>query len=176
MAKKPYSPVASYSDLKRVEGLINQAQTVETIRKLVVKDGPKVGYKAFCYMLCGKMTPEAMKPDEAFAYSWASVLLDEVLDEVQKDCSQAGKETYWAVFCARVLEPIMDNSEPKPLSELCKQLGIDSETKASNMIVTVKRRFQAAMRRRLCRHVNSEKEVKQEIGDLMKILSKTHST
>jgi hypothetical protein len=65
MAKKPYSPVASYSDLKRVEGLITQAQTVEAIRKLVVKDGPKVGYKAFCYMLGGKMTPEAMKPDEA---------------------------------------------------------------------------------------------------------------
>jgi hypothetical protein len=65
MAKKPYSPVASYSDLKRVEGLVNQAQTVDAIRKLVVRDGPKVGYKAFCYMLGGKMTPEAMKPDEA---------------------------------------------------------------------------------------------------------------
>jgi hypothetical protein len=65
MAKKPYSPVASYSDLKRVEGLIDQAQTIEAIRKLVVKDGPKVGYKAFCYMLGGKMTSEAMKPDEA---------------------------------------------------------------------------------------------------------------
>ena len=37
MAKKPYSPVASYTDLKRVEDLINQAQTVETIKKLVVK-------------------------------------------------------------------------------------------------------------------------------------------
>ena len=65
MAKKPYSPVASYSDLKRVEELVNQAQTVDAIRKLVVKDGPKVGYKAFCYMLGGKMTAEAMKPDEA---------------------------------------------------------------------------------------------------------------
>ena len=65
MAKKPYAPVASYSDLKRVEGLVNQAQTVDAIRKLVVKDGPQVGYKAFCYMLGGKMTPEAMKPDEA---------------------------------------------------------------------------------------------------------------
>lgn len=65
MAKKPYSPVASYDELKRVEGLLNQAQTVEAIRKLVVKDGPKVGYKAFCYMLGGKMTAEAMKPDEA---------------------------------------------------------------------------------------------------------------
>lgn len=65
MAKKPYSPVAAYADLKRVEQEINAAQTVEKIKKLVVSDGPKVGYKAFCYMLGGKMTPEAMKPDEA---------------------------------------------------------------------------------------------------------------
>ena len=65
MAKKPYSPVASYTDLKRVENEINAAHTVDKIRQVVAKDGPKVGYKAFCYMLGGKMTPEAMKPDEA---------------------------------------------------------------------------------------------------------------
>ena len=65
MAKKPYSPVASYTELKRVEEEISKAQTIDRIRELVVKDGPKVGYKAFCYMLGGKMTPEAMKPDEA---------------------------------------------------------------------------------------------------------------
>ncbi len=67
MAKKPYSPVASYSDLKRVEGDINRADTVDKIRQLVVKDGPKVGYKAFCYMLGKRMTPEAMRPEEACA-------------------------------------------------------------------------------------------------------------
>jgi hypothetical protein len=65
MAKKPYSPVAPYTELKRVEGEINQSDTIDKIRILVAKDGPKVGYKAFCYMLGGKMTPEAMKPDEA---------------------------------------------------------------------------------------------------------------
>ena len=65
MARKPYSPMASYDELKRVEGLLNQAQAIDDIRKLVLKDGPKVGYKAFCYMLGGKMTPEGMKADEA---------------------------------------------------------------------------------------------------------------
>lgn len=67
MAKKAYSPVAGYNDLKQVETAINSAQTIQTLRKLVAKDGPKVGYKAFCYMLGEKMTPEAMKPDEACA-------------------------------------------------------------------------------------------------------------
>jgi hypothetical protein len=44
--KKPYSPVAAYSDLKRVEEAINNARSVEKIREIVIKDGPKVGYKA----------------------------------------------------------------------------------------------------------------------------------
>ncbi|MBI1879236.1 MAG: hypothetical protein HYR94_13630 [Chloroflexi bacterium] len=65
MAKQSYAPLASYAELKRVEGLIHQAQTVDDIRKIVDKDGPKVGYKAFCYMLTSKMTAEALKPDEA---------------------------------------------------------------------------------------------------------------
>ena len=67
MVKKSYSPVASYNELKQVEIEINKAETVKQIRALVYKDGPKVGYKAFCYMLGGRMTPEAMKPDEACA-------------------------------------------------------------------------------------------------------------
>ena len=65
MAKKPYSPMAAYSALSEVEKRLKQATTANEIRKLVVNDGPKVGYKAFCYMLGGRMTAAAMKPDEA---------------------------------------------------------------------------------------------------------------
>jgi hypothetical protein len=65
MPAKPYSPVASYAQLKQVETEIDKAQTIDDIRKILVKDGMKIGYKAFCYMLMNKMTPETMKPDEA---------------------------------------------------------------------------------------------------------------
>ena len=71
MARKPYSSVASYSDLKRVETEINQAESIDKIREIVHKDGPKVGYKAFCYMLGQRMTPEGMKADEACARAMA---------------------------------------------------------------------------------------------------------
>ncbi|MEW5957300.1 MAG: hypothetical protein AB1801_06230 [Chloroflexota bacterium] len=95
MAQKPYSPLASYSDLKRVEQLINQAQTIDDIRRLVVKDGPKVGYKAFCYMLGGKMTPEAMKADEACV---AAALLE-----------QQGKQDEAGAIYKKVLEVHSDH-------------------------------------------------------------------
>lgn len=65
MARKPYSPRATYSALREVEKKLEGVTTVDEIRKLVVEQGPKIGYKAFCYMLGGKMTAAAMKPDEA---------------------------------------------------------------------------------------------------------------
>jgi len=65
--EKSYAPVASYEQLKEAEAAINGAATVADIREATRQHGAKVGYKAFCYLLTGKMTPEGMKPDEAAA-------------------------------------------------------------------------------------------------------------
>ena len=65
MPKKPYSPMASYAKLREVEKLLQTANTADDVRKIVTKHGPQVGYKAFCYMLGGKMSAAAMKADEA---------------------------------------------------------------------------------------------------------------
>jgi RNA polymerase sigma-70 factor (ECF subfamily) len=112
------------------------------------------------------------KPEDLFTYIWASVLMDDVLAEVEKGCLRDGKEVHWEVFRARVLEPIMAGAEPETVSELCERLGIKSKANASNMIVTVKRRFQVAMSCRVRRHVDSDEQVEQEIQELMKILSR----
>ncbi len=65
--EKSYTPVASYDQLKEAETAINNATTVDDIREATRQHGSKVGYKAFCYLLTGKMTPEGMKPEEAAA-------------------------------------------------------------------------------------------------------------
>ncbi len=65
MARKNYSPVASYEQLKLTETMIDKAETAVHIRDATKQYGAKIGYKAFCYILMGKMTPEGMKPDEA---------------------------------------------------------------------------------------------------------------
>lgn len=63
--EKSYSPVASYEQLKQAEASIEGSETAEDIREATRQHGAKIGYKAFCYLLIGKMTPEGMKPDEA---------------------------------------------------------------------------------------------------------------
>lgn len=64
MAKKSYTPVAELADLQRVETALKAAKTADDVRKICATDGPKVGYKAFCYLLVGKMTAEQMKTAE----------------------------------------------------------------------------------------------------------------
>ena len=97
MARKPYSPTAPYAELKRVEGLIDQAEDAATLRKLVATDGPKIGYKAFCYILGGKMTPEAMKADEACV---AAVMLE------NQDKNEEATEIYKKIVAVHKEHPI----------------------------------------------------------------------
>ena len=97
MATKPYTPLASYAQLKQVEEAIIKAATVDQVRQIVLKDGPKIGYKAFCYMFAGKMTPEAMKPDEACV---AAAVLE------QQDKADEAQEIYKKVVEAHPEHPI----------------------------------------------------------------------
>lgn len=60
-----YRPIAPYEKLKAAELDIKAATTLEELRKAVEEHGPRIGYKAFCYIFMRKMTPEAMKPKEA---------------------------------------------------------------------------------------------------------------
>ena len=115
---------------------------------------------------------KTMSPDDAFTYIWASVLLQDVLAELEQRCSKDDKVLHWQLFHARILLPIMAGTEPESLAELCKQLGIESTARAANMVVTVKRRFQVAIKDRVRQYVDSEEEAEQEIRDLMTILSK----
>lgn len=115
---------------------------------------------------------QAGRPDEMFVYAWASELLDEVLASVKAICKEAGQEKHWGVFHRTVIEPA-DGAETPPLSQICKDIGIENETKASNMCITVKRRFKATLKVRIRQFVDSDGQVDEEIRDLMQILSKS---
>ncbi|MBL7218974.1 MAG: sigma-70 family RNA polymerase sigma factor [Phycisphaerae bacterium] len=109
-------------------------------------------------------------PGESFDHEWALALLGEVLGEVEQHCRDGGRAVHWEMFRMRVLAPIMDNTTPRSLGELCAELGVASESTASNMIVTVKRTFQTILRRNVRRFVDSDEEVDLEIAELMRIL------
>ena len=111
-------------------------------------------------------------PEHVFNYVWATELLDQVLAEVRQEYCGTAKETHWKVFQARVLAPILDGAEAPPLADLCDKHGIEGESRASNMIITVKRRFGVVLRRCLRQFVQSDSEVEDEYSELIEILSK----
>lgn len=124
--------------------------------------------------ISGRNVPEPLHfgtPPEIFDYAWASALLDQVLSEVAGECRQTGKATHWKVFRAKLLQPIMTDAQSPSLADLCKKHRIANEAKASNMIITVKRRFEAILRRHVRLLVDSDAEVYEEIRYLMKVFS-----
>ena len=113
-----------------------------------------------------------LTPEDSFNYAWVSALLELVLGEVEAKCHEEGKTVHWHVFHDRVLEPIMDKTEPPSMKEICRKYAIESEAQASNMMVTVKRRFQTALKSHLRSLVVSEDQVDEELAEIMRFLPK----
>lgn len=112
-------------------------------------------------------------PEEVFHYTWASNLLDEAITKVKNECYSNNKDIHWKVFEEKVLAPILTNADTPSLTEICSKYDLDSTSRVSNMLITVKRRFRAVLRRQLQHFVSSEAEVVDEFNDLLEILSKS---
>lgn len=110
------------------------------------------------------------EPDASYNYAWVSALLDQVLATVRSRCCQEGLQTHWEVFHARVVRPILEGSAAPALGEICVRLGIEDTRRASNMIVTVKRRFRQALRGHIRTTVVSEEQVDEELEEILRFV------
>jgi len=119
-----------------------------------------------------RQTASELTPEDSFNYVWISSLLEQVLQEVEAKCHEDGKTVHWHIFHDRVLEPIMEKNEPPSMTEVCRRYGIQSEATASNMMVTVKRRFQTVLKSHLRNLVVSEEQVDEELAEIMRFLPK----
>jgi len=119
--------------------------------------------------------PAQFSPEESFHYAWAAQLLDCIVAEVREKCRTDGKMLHWQVFHDRVLGPIMDNTAAPSLEETCQKHAIESTAKASNMIITVNRRFQAEFKRHVRRSVIQDSDVDAEFNELMQIFSRNRA-
>ena len=109
-------------------------------------------------------------PETCFNYAWVSALLERVLADLEGDCQRDGKALHWHLFHDRVLAPILERTDPVPLADLCTRYNIADEAQASNMIVTVKRRFQKLLREHLRKSVMSEELLAEELDEITRFL------
>ena len=111
-----------------------------------------------------------LTPEDTFTYSWISALLEQVIQDVKRHYERAEKSVHWQVFYAKTLRPIMEDSEVPNMESLCARFGIANVDVASNMIVTVKRRFQTILQKHLRNTVTSDQEVEEEIHEIKRFL------
>lgn len=106
-------------------------------------------------------------PEECFVYAWKSAVLDQTLAAVEGDCLSHGQQMHWQLFRDHLLRPTLEGRESPPLRELCHRYGIDAEKTASNMIITVKRRFQRTLKEHLRSMVGSDADAQEELQDML---------
>ncbi|MBM4023893.1 MAG: sigma-70 family RNA polymerase sigma factor [Planctomycetes bacterium] len=110
-------------------------------------------------------------PEECFAYTWKSELLDRTLSEVQAECEAQGLQTHWCLFRDKVLLPIREDRQSQPMKDICTRHGIADESTAFNMLLTVKRHFKAALRRNLRSTVLREEDIDDEWQEILSLLN-----
>jgi RNA polymerase sigma-70 factor (ECF subfamily) len=112
-----------------------------------------------------------LSPEDSYNYAWLSSLLDQILSEVQRQCYEDGMEIHWKIFHDHVVKSILENAEPYSLVQICEKYGIEDQKKASNMNITVKRRFQSTLKRYIRDTVTSENQVDEELEEIMRFFS-----
>lgn len=111
---------------------------------------------------------EHLSAEEEFNDVWLLDLLQRSLAEVQKDMEDEGMGNYWTLFEGRCLDPILNRRKPVSLKELCEQIKIEDLSRASNMIVTVKKRVKKTILRNLQKITGTGSIAEEEISFLIK--------
>lgn len=113
-------------------------------------------------------------PEEAFDRTWSRTVIHAALARVREECLRDGFDVHWAVFEARVMHPALHNAVPVEYRVLTQELDLPSAAHAANMLITVKRRFVAALRREIAPTVEDPSQIDQEIVDVLRCLEHRH--
>ncbi|MBP8303805.1 MAG: sigma-70 family RNA polymerase sigma factor [Phycisphaerae bacterium] len=107
-------------------------------------------------------------PEDQFNRAWADNLLQEVLKELEAECSRRDKGTHWALFRDWLLAP----GAEKMMEHLCRRHGVADPATAYHMIENVKRRFRSILRNHLGQYAGSDVEIEAEIREFIGVFSR----
>lgn len=115
---------------------------------------------------------ESPTPEAAFAQQWSAALVRSVLERVRQSCMDSGLEAHWTIFEHRVVRPMLFGEKPTPHSILVERLDLDSASQASNMMITVKRKFARALYLEVCATIDDAGAAEGELLELLRDLER----
>jgi DNA-directed RNA polymerase specialized sigma24 family protein len=114
----------------------------------------------------------ASDPEDAFMSQWAATLVRQVLEAVRARCSVDGWSAHWRIFEQRVVRPMLLGQPALPYADLVAELHLKDASQASNMLITIKRRFVRALQEEVSRTMIDPSQVDEEIFELLRDLEK----
>lgn len=155
---------------------LNQYATKQGLKEKALKRIPKEKLVSLDLVEPPPVLPESIADstaEESYHYTWVSAMLEHVLSDVEAECREQGMQIHWRLFQARIVQPILGNQPSPSITGLCETYGIGDAKKASNMIITVKRRFQTMLMHYVRSTVLSEGQASEELKDLLHFFPKT---
>ncbi|MBN2063355.1 MAG: sigma-70 family RNA polymerase sigma factor [Sedimentisphaerales bacterium] len=107
--------------------------------------------------------------EEKFNFAWIQSLLENAVSRLE-EFYKTKSPSHWDAFYMKVLEPILKQTPSPRMEEVCLRTGIVDPQTASNIITTVKRKFQNELRSLVREYTSSEEEVGAEISDFFEFL------
>ena len=111
-------------------------------------------------------------PEAIFDRAWAVTLVTRVLRHLEGESRETGKTAHFDIFRHRIVQPLLNGTEPPPMKELAQRHGID-EKQAANAFLTARRAYQRLLRDEIRLYANSEDEVSAEVRDIFRALQRS---
>jgi RNA polymerase sigma-70 factor (ECF subfamily) len=110
-------------------------------------------------------------PTRTFDIAWARQLLTSAIQVMKKECHANARPDVWGVFQGRILDPVLNQTEPVSYDSLVKEYDLPSPAAASNLLVTAQRMFVRVLREQIGQYEEDESQIDEEIADLQRILA-----
>ena len=111
-------------------------------------------------------------PEQAYAAQWAATIIREVLERIRQECQQEKLEPHWTVFEQRVVRPLLLGELTIPYDQLVRELGLRDASQASNMMITIKRRFVRTLRAEIANTIDQQSDVEDELLAIVRDLER----
>lgn len=110
--------------------------------------------------------------ESEFDTQWAAAIIRRVLQHVRRHYIDQCQEAHWEVFVGRVVRPMLCEEEPATYESLVERFDLSDISQASNMMISVKRKFARAMRAEVAQTVQHPDDVDGELSDLLGIFER----
>lgn len=110
-----------------------------------------------------------MTPDMIFDRAWAVEVVGRVLQQLERECRNTGKEAHYDIFARRIIHPILHGQAEPSLAELAQAHDL-TEKQAANHLLTAKRAYRRLMEQEIRLYAASESEVADEVRMMFRIL------